>query len=236
MTKKAVAIVKAKALEEAYKVFERKGGERQLMRIAKARDKASKDFTSIKLIKDHKGVVLQDYKRAKERWKVYFRNLLNEENPRTLYENGEANEAVVQDISKEEVESVLRKMKMWKAEGIDILWELMKLWQQEKIPDEWRKCIIVPIFKGKDVQNCGNYRGIKILSHTMKTWEKIVERRIRQESEIEAGQFVFCREGVRMMLLLLMETHREMQENLHMVFIDLEMRMIRYQGKRYGDG
>ncbi|XP_067144621.1 uncharacterized protein [Centruroides vittatus] len=56
MTKKAVAIAKAKALEEAYKVLERKGGERQLMRIAKARDKATKDFTCIKLIKDDKGV------------------------------------------------------------------------------------------------------------------------------------------------------------------------------------
>ncbi|XP_067137277.1 uncharacterized protein [Centruroides vittatus] len=166
MTKKAVAIAKAKALEEAYKVFERKGGKRQLMRIAKARDKASKDFTSIKLIKDDKGVVLQDYERVKERLKEYFRNLLNEENPRTVYENGEANEGVVQDISREEVESVLRKMKMEKAvgtdwipveawrglgkEGIDILWDLMKkLWQQEKIPDKWRKSILVLIFKGK---------------------------------------------------------------------------------------
>ncbi|XP_067145414.1 uncharacterized protein [Centruroides vittatus] len=101
ITKKAVVIAKAKALEETYKVFERKGGERQLIRIAKARDKASKDFTSIKLINDDKGVILQDYEKVKERWKEYFRNLLNEENPRTLYENGEANEGVVQDISRE---------------------------------------------------------------------------------------------------------------------------------------
>ncbi|XP_067143710.1 uncharacterized protein [Centruroides vittatus] len=108
-------------------------------------------------------------------------------------------------LAEKKWESVFRKMKMRKAvdtdripveawrglgkEGIDILWDLMKkLWQQERIPDEWRKSIPVPIFKGKyDVQNCGNYRYKKLLSHTMKIWEKIVERRIRQKSPPRAA-------------------------------------------------
>ena len=40
--------------------MERSGGERKLYRIAKAQDKASKDFTQIKQIKDERGAVLKE--------------------------------------------------------------------------------------------------------------------------------------------------------------------------------
>ena len=32
-----------------------------------------------------------------------------------------------------------------------------------------------------DVQSCSNYRGIQLTSHTMKLWERIVERRLTSE-------------------------------------------------------
>ena len=36
-----------------------------------------------------------------------------------------------------------------------------------KMPEEWRRSILVPIFKNKgDVQSCTNYRGIKLMNHT----------------------------------------------------------------------
>ena len=39
----------------------------------------------------------------------------------------------------------------------------------KKMPDEWRKNILVPIYKNKgDIQSCTNYRGIKLMCHTMK--------------------------------------------------------------------
>ncbi len=48
------------------------------------------------------------------------------------------------------------------------------------------------IFKEKgDVQECGNYRGIKLLSHTMKIWERIVDERVRGEVELSEEQFEF---------------------------------------------
>ena len=41
--------------------------------------------------------------------------------------------------------------------------------ESERMPEEWRDSILVPIFKNKDdVQSCINYRGIKLISHTMK--------------------------------------------------------------------
>ena len=50
--------------------------------------------------------------------------------------------------------------------------------------------MIIPIYKEKGdiIQDCGNYRGggggggIKLMSHTMKIWERIIERRLREET------------------------------------------------------
>ena len=51
--------------------------------------------------------------------------------------------------------------------------------QSGKMPDEWRESIITPIYKDKgDHMNCCNYRGIKLLSHTMKLWERIIDQRL----------------------------------------------------------
>jgi len=56
---------------------------------------------------------------------------------------------------------------------------------ERKMPEGWRKSLIVPIFKDKGgIQECGNYRGIKLMSHSMEIWEKIVEKRIRSETSI----------------------------------------------------
>ena len=67
-------------------------------------------------------------------------------------------------------------------EGVDMLLDLLqKIFEQEKMPEEWRDSVIVPIFKDKgDIQDFGNYRGIKMISHTMKIWERIIDRRLRE--------------------------------------------------------
>jgi hypothetical protein len=64
-------------------------------------------------------------------------------------------------------------IKVWRCLGdIAIMW-LTKLFntifRSNKMPDEWRRSILVPIFKNKgDIQSCTNYREIKLMSHTMK--------------------------------------------------------------------
>ncbi|KAG5618269.1 hypothetical protein H5410_018093 [Solanum commersonii] len=61
--------------------------------------------------------------------------------------------------------------------------------QTTKMPDEWWWSTMVPLYKNKgDIQNCNNYRGIKLLSHTMKIWERVVEMRETSEHfPIEMG-------------------------------------------------
>ena len=54
--------------------------------------------------------------------------------------------------------------------GIGFLMKLMNsLLKGERMPDEWRKSVFIPIYKDKgDSKECGNYRGIKLMSHMMK--------------------------------------------------------------------
>ena len=58
--------------------------------------------------------------------------------------------------------------------------------------NDWRKSRMVPIFKGKgDVLECNNYRRIKLMSHTMKLWERIIEAILREITKIADNQFGF---------------------------------------------
>ncbi len=119
----------------------------------------------------------------------------------------------------------------WKSlgeAGLDILWDLIKkIYEQEKIPSQWRKSAIVPIYKQKgDIQNCANYRGIKLISHTMKLWERVIGARIESETEVSENQFGFIKgrqaSDAIFALRQTMEKYREKQKGLHMAFIDLE--------------
>ena len=161
-----------------------------------------------------------------------------------MFGDGNANERETTGISREEVKTAIKRMKngkatgpdgipaeAWKSlgeEGIDVLWDLMrKIYAQEKMPDAWRDTVIVPIFKDKgDIQDCGNYRGIKLMSHTMKIWERIIERRIREETTVGEEQFGFMpgrgTSDAVFALRQLLEKYGEKQKELHIIFIDLE--------------
>ena len=105
----------------------------------------------------------------------------------------------VKRISKEEVRENMKRMKNGKAVGPDDIpvqvWKclgeieleyLTKLYnrtmESERMPEEWRDSILVPMFKNKgDVQRCSNYIVITLISHIMNLWERVVERRLRRE-------------------------------------------------------
>ena len=60
------------------------------------------------------------------------------------------------------------------------------------MPEDWRRSTLIPVYKNKgNAQACGNYKGIKLLSHTVKLWERVIEKRIRQEAVIREHQFGF---------------------------------------------
>jgi hypothetical protein len=95
------------------------------------------------------------------------------------------------------------------------------------MPDEWRRSILVPIFKNKgNVQSCTNYRGIKLISHTMKLCQRIIEHRLRGVTNVTENQFGFMlgRSTMDVIFLIrqLMEKYRKQKKDMHMIFIDLK--------------
>ncbi|XP_063619684.1 uncharacterized protein LOC134792344 [Cydia splendana] len=89
------------------------------------------------------------------------------------------------------------------------------------------KCYLCHIYKNKgDVANCNNYRGIKLTSHTLKLWERVIGARITAIAKTTENQFGFTAgrstiEAIQT-LRILMDKYKINKENLYMVFIDLE--------------
>ena len=214
------------------------------IRIAKQKNRESQDVYQAKLIKNADGNVLTDEGEIKERWRSYFENLMNIENERERRTIEPSKETEVPQVDEEEVKTAMKKMKRGKAvstdnipieawrviggKGIEILTDVFRqVMTKEKMPDEWRNSTLIPIFKNKgDIQDCGNYRGIKLTSHTLKLWERIIDRRLREKVKISEQQFGFMpgksTADAIFALRQLMEKYREGQKNLHCVFIDLE--------------
>ncbi|KAE8713278.1 Protein PIR [Hibiscus syriacus] len=147
-------------------------------------------------------------------------------------------------IGFEEVKMALRKMGRDKAVGPDqipitvwlTLGEEGVKWltnifniilETVRMPEELRESTVIPIYKNKrDTQCCGNYRGIKLLRHTMKLWERVIETRLRHVTRVSENQFGFMpgkstTEAIHL-LRRLMEKYKGKNREFHMAFIDLE--------------
>ncbi|XP_051786647.1 uncharacterized protein LOC127528918 [Erpetoichthys calabaricus] len=241
--KREVAKAEEKAYDELYERLDTKEGEKD--RWARQRDQAGKDVQQVRVIKDKDGNILTSEERVLSRWKEYFERLMNGENEREKrLDDVEIMNQEVQRISKEEVRTAMKRMKNGKAVGLDdipveawrclgemameILTRLFNgILESERMSEEWRRSVLVPIFKNKgDVQDCSNYRGIKLMSHSMKIWERVVEAQLRSEVMISEQQYGFMPKksttDAMFAVRMLMEKFREGQKELHCVFVDLE--------------
>ncbi|GJW00939.1 retrovirus-related pol polyprotein LINE-1 [Tanacetum coccineum] len=247
--KKAVAQPKEKAYEELYKKMDSKEGANDIFNIAKARERRRRELENICFIKDERGRTITDEKEIKKRWGEYFSSLFNTREPVGNEEGEDPNilphfDCYYSRIQQTEVRTALQKIgrnkavgpdqipiKAWRSlgkEGISLLTSLFnKIFFGAKIPEEWRLSDVIPIFKNKgDAQVCSNYRGIKFIGHTMKFWERVIERRLRRETTASENQFGFMpgRSSVEAIHLIrsLMEKYRERQRDLHFAFLDIE--------------
>nr|GEV47439.1 hypothetical protein [Tanacetum cinerariifolium] len=231
------AHAKEKAYEDLYKKLDTKEGANDIFRIAKARERRRRDLRDICFIKVEEGRTITDEEEIKKRWREYFSSLFNTREWEG-YEEGVGPssqphpECYYSRISQAgAVRPNQIPIEAWRSlgdEGIFWLTSLFnKIFNSAKMPEERRLSEVITIFKNKgDAQVCSNYRGINFLGHTMKLWERVIERRLRRETSVSENQFGFMlgRSSVEAIHLIrsLIEKYRERLRDLHMAFLDLE--------------
>ncbi|RDX64981.1 hypothetical protein CR513_56398, partial [Mucuna pruriens] len=136
-----------------------------------------------KFKKDEKDKVLQD---IKDRWNSYFHRLFNEGCLILLYFDRlnavERSTKIIPSIEFE-VKEVLDRMDAGKVvgwidlgeKGIGWLINLFNVIIRFKIMLDEQRSTLMPIYKNKvDIQNCANYKGVKLMNHTLKLWDRII--------------------------------------------------------------
>jgi len=76
--------VKNNAYERLYQKLETKEGEKDAFKLARAREKKTRDLGNVRCIKGEDGKVLVEETKIRERWQNYFSMLLNGESAYSL--------------------------------------------------------------------------------------------------------------------------------------------------------
>jgi len=122
-----MAVAKNNAYERLYQKLNSKGGEKEVFRLARARERRTRDLSTVRCIKDEDGRALVEDAKVQERWRGYFCKLFNGEGLEVnrdlslehLAGEEQQNFGSSQPITREEVKEALRKMKSGKAVGPD---------------------------------------------------------------------------------------------------------------------
>ena len=158
-------------------------------------------------IRNEEGVVINNEKEKAAVFTRYFEKLYN---PQTTADQDLLGEYETQNeqeelpdttISEAEVERAVKALcnrkaagicgippELLKYGGVDMIREMTSMFnvflEQERVPDEWKKAIIVPLFKNKGSRlDCGNYRGISLISVPSKTFMRVLLNKIKPQLE-----------------------------------------------------
>lgn len=195
------------------------------------------------------GVLLKDKNAITCRWKEYFHDLLNRE--ATVDEEAIAelqqrptNEQLNVPPSVEEINTAIQQLKSNKAAGEDglpaeiykcgggVLRETLHqlfsmIWEQETLPADLKNALIVTVFKKGDKSDCGNYRGISLLSAAGKILTRELLNRLLPIAEdlLPESQCGFrAARGTVDMIFTARQLQEKCQEQncaLYMAFFDL---------------
>ena len=156
-------------------------------------------------INDKGGKTITDDSSRLARWKEHFEEILNRPPPTNPIviaadEVPEIEDISTRLISKGEVKNAISSLKNGKAAGVDnIVAELLKadmetatqklheviqmIWENEVIPHEWLKGLIVKLPKKGNLKECTNWRGIALLVIASKLLGKILIERLKSGAD-----------------------------------------------------
>ena len=196
------------------------------------------------------GTILSEEAEVKARWAGYFEELYRVDPPRNEI-SVDGVEALVADPpisceppTLEETRKALDQLKEGKAPGsCGIHVEMLKaggepalmalhnlfcsIWDSGVVPTDWKRGIVVPIWKGKgDTRECNNYRGVTLLSVPGKAFARVILNRMRPQllkhQRPEQSGFTPKKSTVDRILALrvLTERYREFDKGLLAAYID----------------
>lgn len=95
-----------------------------------------------------------------------------------------------------------------------------------EVPGEWKLSYISSIYKKGDRKNCGNYRGISVLSSIGRLYGRILTKRLEQQTSITEEQSGFrsgrsCVDNL-FCIKQLMDKSIAHGSELHLIFVDLK--------------
>ena len=243
LTKKAVSTAKLNATRACCRGLSTADGKMKVYNMAKQKKKDKSDISGANFIKDEDDNILVDNGQVADRWRRYYNILLNSEN-QSSFEQIPKVEGPIPQVTPEEVRQALMQMKLEKAAGpsgvtsdmfrhagdlgISLLTSVFRrMMDEEQTPTEWANSLTVPLFKGKgDSLLCDKYRGLRLLEHAMKIWERVLLARLRPHISINAQQFGFLAgkstTDAIFIARQLQEKYGAKKEKLYHIFVDLE--------------
>jgi len=107
------------------------------------------------------------------------------------------------------------------------------VWKLGKVPAEWKEGIVLSLYKGKGSWfECSSYRPIILLSVPGKVFAHVFLTRLdpllQKHHWPHQSGFTHCRSilDAILALCLLAEIHREIQQPLHVAFVDLKAQLL----------
>ena len=151
-------------------------------------------------VKDKNGETITDEAKERARGAEHFQEILNRLPPQVPPDiPSGANQLEVNNNppTKAEVSKAIKAIKSGKAADPDgippgalkvdvqpstemIHPLLMKIWENEQIPEEWKKEYLVKLPKKRDLPSCNTWRGIMLLSIPSRTLTRIILERLKR--------------------------------------------------------
>ena len=163
------------------------------------------------VVRDEDGAVCDTPELQQQRWSRHFSQILNLQSVFDASEIAKVRQRKVRsdmaDLpSKEELSSVLGKLKSGKAGGessillemlkaaceeeefMELLLELVEdVWRERRVPSDWCDAVLIPIPKKGDLSKCDNCRGIPCWMLWQKWWRGCYRsgcRRLRRSNSL----------------------------------------------------
>ena len=208
----------------------------------------NKKTSSTSLVRDRQGSILSTFEEQQARWVEHFNSVLNRPAPVGNINIPETDEDLDINIAvptKEEILKSISSLKNGKAAGpddipaeamkasqevsadaLEIL--LRKIWDKNKVPQDWRDGHLTVLPKKGDLSICDNHRGIMLLSTPGKVLSKILLERLKSaiDKKLRKNQAGFrsgrsCSDQI-ITLRIIIEQCLEMRKPCIINFVDYQ--------------